>query len=211
MADHVVLLGDSIFDNAGYVPGRPAVVDQVRERLPGGWRATLNARDGAVIGDVHGQLDALPEGASHLVLSAGGNDVLRLAPVLQAGAKTVGEAFRLVGGFLGPFEAAYRRLLEAVEARGLPAAVCAIYNVNAPEPAFREAAAAALALFNDRIIHLAREFRLPVVDLRAVCTEPGDYANEIEPSEAGGVKIARAVCEVVVCHDFGRRQSVLWP
>jgi hypothetical protein len=27
---HVVLLGDSIFDNTVYVPGKPAVIEQLR-------------------------------------------------------------------------------------------------------------------------------------------------------------------------------------
>ena len=40
---HVVLLGDSIFDNALYVPGGPAVIDQLRRELPAGWSATLLA------------------------------------------------------------------------------------------------------------------------------------------------------------------------
>jgi hypothetical protein len=40
---HVVLLGDSIFDNARYVPGRPAVIEQVRQALPRHWQATLLA------------------------------------------------------------------------------------------------------------------------------------------------------------------------
>ncbi|MGZ8470667.1 MAG: SGNH/GDSL hydrolase family protein, partial [Gemmatirosa sp.] len=31
---HLVLLGDSIFDNAAYVRGGPDVVAQVRARLP---------------------------------------------------------------------------------------------------------------------------------------------------------------------------------
>ena len=33
---HVVLLGDSIFDNAAYVPDRPPVIDQVRRRIAAG-------------------------------------------------------------------------------------------------------------------------------------------------------------------------------
>ncbi len=37
---HVVLLGDSNFDNARYVPGEPAVVEQLRRSLPRGWHAT---------------------------------------------------------------------------------------------------------------------------------------------------------------------------
>ena len=45
--NHLVLLGDSIFDNAAYTSGAPDVVHQVRQRLPPGWRATLRAVDGA--------------------------------------------------------------------------------------------------------------------------------------------------------------------
>src|SRR5688572_7849286 len=46
--NHIVLLGDSVFDNAAYVAGSPDVVRQLREIVPPGWRATLQARDGAV-------------------------------------------------------------------------------------------------------------------------------------------------------------------
>ena len=34
---HVILLGDSIFDNARYVPGGPSVIEQLRRALPDGW------------------------------------------------------------------------------------------------------------------------------------------------------------------------------
>ena len=53
---HVVLFGDSIFDNARYVPDRPPVIEQVRRSLPSGWRATLLAVDGHVTSDVQRQL-----------------------------------------------------------------------------------------------------------------------------------------------------------
>ena len=47
MSGHLVLLGDSIIDNASYVPGRrPAVIDQVRSRLPEGWSATCSRGTG---------------------------------------------------------------------------------------------------------------------------------------------------------------------
>ena len=72
---HVTLLGDSIFDNSRYVPGGSPVVDQLH-RLPRGWRATLLAVDGAVAADVPSQLARLPADATHLVVSAGGNDAL---------------------------------------------------------------------------------------------------------------------------------------
>jgi len=48
---YLVLLGDSVFDNAAYVAaGAPDVVRQVRQRLPQGWGATLAAVDGSTTG-----------------------------------------------------------------------------------------------------------------------------------------------------------------
>jgi len=54
--NEVVLLGDSIFDNAVYVGGGPDVSQQVGECLPEGWKATLLAIDGSVTSDVQEQL-----------------------------------------------------------------------------------------------------------------------------------------------------------
>jgi hypothetical protein len=72
---HVVLAGDSIFDNAPYVGDGPEVIKQVQSPLlPMGWTATLKARDGDLIADVEGQIATLPMDASHLVVSVGGND-----------------------------------------------------------------------------------------------------------------------------------------
>ena len=42
---HVVLLGDSIFDNGLYVPGGSPLIEQLRTRLPKGWKGTLVAVD----------------------------------------------------------------------------------------------------------------------------------------------------------------------
>ena len=39
--NEVVLIGDSIFDNAAYVGNGPDVSQQVDESLPEGWKATL--------------------------------------------------------------------------------------------------------------------------------------------------------------------------
>ena len=71
----VILLGDSIFDNAAYVAGGPAVVQQLQAGLPVGWEAILRAVDGAVTTDVPRQLQGLPH-QSTLMVSVGGNDAL---------------------------------------------------------------------------------------------------------------------------------------
>jgi hypothetical protein len=52
-------------------------------------------------------------------------------------------------------------------------------------------------IFPIRIIRLAIEKYLKVIYLRSVCTDAGDYANEIEPSSRGGAKIAGAIVRAV--------------
>ena len=61
---HVVLIGDSIFDNAAYTRGGPDVVSQVRGLLPPGWEATLLAVDGSTTDHVADQLGRLPKQAT---------------------------------------------------------------------------------------------------------------------------------------------------
>lgn len=213
MAGHLVLLGDSILDNASYVPGgRPAVIDQVRSRLPDGWAATLLARDGSVIDSVLGlQLSKIPGDASHLVLSVGGNDVLEQIRILQEPVKSVAEALRIMLESRLEFEEKHRGLLEALVARGLPTVVCTIYNPCSDDEDFQRAAVAALSHFNDAIVHNARSQGVPAIDLRAVCSEIADYANEIEPSAHGGAKIADAILRVVTGHDFASRRCTVFP
>ena len=75
---HLVLLGDSIFDNGAYVDGAPTVIDQVRSLLPKGWKATLLAVNGNVTLNVREQIKRIPVDATHLVISMGGNDAFGL-------------------------------------------------------------------------------------------------------------------------------------
>jgi hypothetical protein len=79
------------------------------------------------------------------------------------------------------------------------------------DEAFRRAAVAALCLYNDAILDNARRLGPLVIELRAVCSEVADYANEIEPSARGGAKIAAALCGVVTGHDFGAGRSLNLP
>jgi lysophospholipase L1-like esterase len=193
---HVVLLGDSIFDNAPYVRGGPDVVAHLRAIAAPEWRATLAAVDGAVIADVPRQLARVPADATHLVVSAGGNDALRHTDLLQRRASSSPEVLGWLADAVEAFTARYRAMLAAVTARGLPVTLCTIYEGNLGPPAQRPAAVA-LAVFDDAILRLAAEHALDVIELRLVCTEPADYANPIEPSERGGAKIARAIARAV--------------
>lgn len=96
---HVVLLGDSIFDNAAYTRGGPDVVAQLRELLPDGWRATLGAVDGATTDDFAPQVSRLPSDVSHIVVSLGGNDALGHVDLLERRVHSSAETLlaRIVG------------------------------------------------------------------------------------------------------------------
>jgi hypothetical protein len=195
---HIVLLGDSIFDNAAYVDG-PDVVAQLRQLLPPDWRATLSAVDGAVIEDVSRQLGCIPDDVTHLVVSAGGNDALGHADLLDRPATSSAQVLGWLDDAARAFERRYEAMLDVVLERALPTTLCTIYNGNLGPPTQRRATVA-LAVFNDVIIHAATRRRLPVIELRHVVTGPIDYANPIEPSIRGGEKIARAIVRAVVEH-----------
>jgi lysophospholipase L1-like esterase len=195
--NHVVLLGDSILDNAAYVGGAPDVVEQLRRRLPHGWKATLGAVDGSTTRDVPGQLRLLPADATHLIVSVGGNDALSSGDFLAAPVGSTAEALLGLADIAEQFERTYHAMLAEVLAYGLPTAVCTVYYPRFPEAALQRIAVTGLTVFNDCIIRLAFVHRIPLLDLRFICTEEGDYANPIEPSAQGGEKIAAAIVETL--------------
>lgn len=195
---HVVLLGDSTFDNASYTAGGPDVISQVRQLLPPGWKATLSAVDGSTTEEIPGQLESIPDDATHLVLSVGGNNAILRADILDRPVASAGEAFQLLSAVGEEFEKQYRNSLVACLSRRLPLVVCTIYHGNFEDDVFRRRAIVALTVFNDVIIRCAAQHQLVVIDLRFVCNAPVDFANPIEPSTIGGAKIARAIVNAVL-------------
>lgn len=208
---HIVLLGDSIFDNRAYVrPGEPDVVRQLRAALPHGWRATLAAVDGATIADVPRQMTALPPDASHLVLSAGGNDALAHLDILEQPVRSVGEALEQFAAVADRFASMYAALLRELSDAALPLTVCTIYNGAFPDAALQRRARMGLDHFNTVILRAAFARRMRVVELRSVCTEAADYANPIEPSARGGEKIARTIARAIVGPHVGEGASEVY-
>ncbi|HEV2611359.1 MAG TPA: SGNH/GDSL hydrolase family protein [Noviherbaspirillum sp.] len=194
---HVILLGDSIFDNASYTGGKPAVIDQVKNNLPAGWKVTLLAVDGATTEGIPAQLARLPADATHLVLSVGGNNALMRQEILDKPVRSSAEAFTLFARTVQEFEAAYRKAIAACMKPSLPLVICTIYNGRFPDPAYQQRVNVAIAGFDDAIIRVGVEKQLKTIELRQICTSPEDYANPIEPSSVGGEKIARAIVKAV--------------
>lgn len=206
---HVVLLGDSIFDNGAYVQrGEPDVIRQVRAKLPEGSRGTLCAVDGAVTTGVLSQLSRVPSDASHLVVSVGGNDALRHGGILREGARSVAELIGRFAAVQDEFARNYRAMLDRILERRLPTSVCTIYDARFPDPQEQRLVVTALSIFNDAITREAFSCRLPLIDLRLICNEPDDYANPIEPSAKGGDKIAGVIAQVVAGNTIFPRSQV---
>ncbi len=194
---HVALVGDSVFDNAAYAAPDPGVQARLGQELGSGWKVTLLAVDGSLTRHVHEQLAGIPEEADWLVLSTGGNDALGHQELLVAEAASYAEVLTVFGEAIDRFATDYETLLKALLRLNERTAVCTIYNGDLPAP-YGDVAPVAVSLFDDAIYRLANRYGLPVIDLRTVCTDPGDYVNGIEPSGAGGAKIAGALRDLLL-------------
>jgi len=196
MAFHVVLLGDSIFDNRSYTRGEPDVVTHLRSLLPPHWRASLFAVDGSVTADLAAQLPRVSTDVTHVVISIGGNDALMNTDLLARPVSSTAEALWLFAERMSRFESNYREAIAGAVALGRATTICTIYNGNL-EANQAATTRIALMMFNDVILRVAFEHHLPVIDLRLICSEPADYANAIEPSGRGGWKIAEAIARTI--------------
>jgi lysophospholipase L1-like esterase len=225
--DHLVLLGDSVFDNGTYVgPGSPDVAQQVRARLSeeteppeeteplGETEVTLLARDGHYVSDVPRQMRQLPNSATHLFLSAGGNDGLRYLDAIEGFDKEVQSfsgAVRRLREIQEDFREDYRPVLQEVLRAELPTALCTVYNGHFQERETQDLIDTILPVINDVIIEAAVREGLPLIDLgRALCEPDRDYKNSIEPSAHGGEKIAGAVAEIFTQHEFSSPRAEIY-
>jgi hypothetical protein len=207
--EHVILFGDSIFANRAYTHGAPDVISHLRGFLPGGWRATLLALDGATASGLTIQLKQMPADATRLVVAIGGNDALANIDLLSFPASSSAQVLATFATRLAEFEVVYRHAIRQLVSLQRPATICTIYNGALPEHEAR-LARIGLMMFNDTILRTAFDERLDVIELRAVCHELRDYANPIEPSGAGGRKIALAIATALGVANNRAAPSRVW-
>ena len=205
--NHIVLLGDSVFDNATYVKGGPDVIRQLQAKLPDGWSATLCAIDGSMVQDVKLQLSRLPQGPYSSGNKRYGNNALDNINILSEKAQSAAEVLDRLAAVADRFQQQYREMLHHVLSQRLPTAVCTIYYPLLPDPILQRLAVTALAIFNDVIIREAFAAGVPLLDLRLICNHASDYANEIEPSVLGGEKITEAILKLIAEHDFAKSRT----
>lgn len=203
---HIALLGDSIFDNAGYVDEGDSVISQLTEKLPTNTTATLLAVDGDITDDISQQLRKLPAQTTHVFISCGGNDALRIASVLNEPIASVGEAMEVFTEIRADFNHRYANMLSEVKTKCKQIALCTIYD---SVPDYNPNALTALSLFNDVILREGFKIRAPIIDLRLVCNEARDYSpvSPIEPSKYGAKKITDCIVKVIEEDTFERDKT----
>jgi hypothetical protein len=162
-----------------------------------------------VVGDVPRQVSRLPDTATHLIVSVGGNDALEHGGLLAETDRSAAEGFVHLAEIQGRFREEYQGMLRAILAAGKPTALCTIYDSI---PGLPPPAVTALSVFNDVILREGFRSGLPILDLRLICDEARDYSSlsPIEPSAVGGLKIVQAITRLVTGHDFGRGQTVVY-
>jgi len=191
----VVLLGDSSFDNESYVDGGKSVLQHCQEQLP--IPSILAAQDGGVISDVQDQMKAHKfKHDDYAVVSVGGNDALGNIDLLSMPTKNSFQFLLEVSERVKEFEKDYRKMLQYVLEHGAPiahTAVCTVYNPNFEDEGQQAAGVQALKFFNDIILKYAFRSSVSVIDYRLLFSHKKDYANDIEPSVIGGLKITEAI------------------
>merc|ERR1740130_2157991 len=96
-----------------------------------GWDMTVLAQDGSMLEDVkERQVPLIPEGATHIVLSASGNDLLSLLNQMVLANFTFSSMYGTIGIGLNEVAEKYRALLQQLKSHGCHLAVCTVYRPN---------------------------------------------------------------------------------
>jgi hypothetical protein len=195
---HVVLIGDGLGDLA-----------RANERGAGTLEGTLmpGRRDqwklSVIAADQIGRSSPLfnfPDDATHVVISIEGNQAIRESGLLEGKPASMAAGLARLSYAADQFENKVEALIQAAQATRLPTVICSMWPPRYQDPTHQRAAVAALGIFNSRILRRAVEARISLVDLRPVCNEPEDYADDTMLSRHGLQKaanvISRALFEV---------------
>ena len=180
--NYVILMGDSVLNNANYVPEGKSVFDILKSKLSN----SLNvSKDGATISDLYGQLDKIPiklnNEETYIFISAGGNDILNKGAALSNA--DIRKLFN-----------SYMDFLKALRIK-LGSAKINIMNlylpVNPRYQSYKESIDQWNQLIDENSSKIGEMYN--VVDLHSLLTTPEDFIYDIEPSESASEKIANLI------------------
>lgn len=201
---HIVLLGDSTLDNGRYLNlarGELSVERQLLKRCTDyGWEMTVLAQDGSMLEDVRQrQLLLIPPDATHVVMSASGNDLLSLLNQMVVANFTLSSMYGAIGSGLKQVAETYHAILKSLKDKGVHLACCTVYRPNFNHMLFKTLAVFSLGLHNSRIHESSVDLDCSVIDLASLFDCNEDFANPLELSTRGGSKVVENI--VTFVHD----------
>jgi hypothetical protein len=180
--DNIVLIGDSILNNANYVPSGKSVFDILKTKT----NNVLNvAKDGATIIELYEQLDKIPvelnKSETYIFISIGGNDILNKRANLDSV-----ELTKLFNN--------YMEFLKALRIK-LGNTKINIMNLYLPSNPRYQSYKSSIEQWNKLIETNSNKIgeMYNVIGLNNLLTSPQDFVYDIEPSESASEKIANLI------------------
>lgn len=178
----IILMGDSILNNANYVSSGNSVYDILTKKLN---NIITVATDGATINDLYLQLDKitidLNNTNTYIFISAGGNDILNSSKEL-----TNNDVNLLFDKYMY-FLKTLRAKLDNVKIN--------ILNLYLPSNPRYQSYKTSIEQWNKLINQYSNKIgeTYNVLDLYELLRSPDDFVYDIEPSETGSNKIANLI------------------
>ena len=179
---HIVLLGDSIFQNNNYVPKSKSVEYLLKEKLS--IPSLVLAQDNAIIYDIPKQYNSMPLNlnakTTNLYISIGGNDLLNL---YEHNNTNNSKLFNMV------WEIYKKTILMLLDSTQCNIILTDIYFITDPNyskyiPMIKK--------WNSNLYQFADQHKLNVFKISKILTQPKDFTNSIEPSVIGGNKMVNS-------------------
>lgn len=202
---HVVLLGDSTLDNARYLDiaqGELSIEKQLLKRCSDhGWGFTLLAQDGSLLQDVMTrQIPYIPEKATHIVMSASGNDLLSLLNMMVAQNFSAASMYNAIVHGLQQVADRYNSVIKSLKSVGCHIACCTVYQPKFNNLFFKSLAAFSLGLYNSRLKQIATTWNCSIIDFANLFDHRKDFANALELGTTGGAKLVENISQFVREH-----------
>lgn len=185
---NIVLLGDSMLENANYVNKDRSVSELVKNYADSKDYNFYNfATDGAVIQNVlhkifkltRGQIKKLNKHKTHIFLSIGGNDILKMNQPIE------------VSGLVSIF-IKYINLIKLIKSR-LPNARLTVLNLYTPPVSWIEIYRVYIKQWNNSLEQKKYKYHFNIIDVNKLLFAKEDFIRDIEPSVTGGQKIVDAI------------------
>ena len=210
----ITFIGDSVIDCKAYTKAGKGTVEYFAEIYANStYMARINdqSRDGDTIYDCIDKANQINEATELVVVSAGGNDLLSLMPMIQ----DIDDTNLLHGLLISELDKltiAYETMLQQWKQKNRDFLLLSVYEGNlAYNPqrfyGFDYTAKAIVSMWNDRLSRIAREHdkrnsgMYDVLDLREFMSSQC-YYNEIEPNDRGARRIAKHISRYINEHNL---------